>query len=95
MARPDRGEEEFDLDIVSPYRQAAKLSRPLLLAHGTADTTVPFSQYKKFEKAVQAASAQVTTLVIEDEGHSFSKPENEKAWYDALEAFLAKHNPAD
>ena len=89
------GEEEFDLDVVSPYRQAEKLSRPVLLAHGTADTNVPFTQYKKFEKAVQAVRGQVTTLVIEGEGHGFSKPESEKSWYDALEAFLAKHNPAD
>lgn len=35
------------------------------------------------------------TLVLTREGHSFSKTENEKAWYDALVAFLAEHNPAD
>ena len=35
------------------------------------------------------------TLLIEEEGHSFSKAENEQKWYDALVAFLAEHNPPD
>ena len=34
-------------------------------------------------------------LVIEDEGHSFSTPENEGLWYETLDKFLALHNPAD
>ena len=89
------GEGEFDLDAVSPYRHAETLSRPVLLAHGTDDNNVPFKQFKRFEKAAESTSAHITTLVIEDEGHSFSKPENEQKWFDALDVFLAKHNPAD
>lgn len=89
------GDETFDLDLVSPYRQAATLTRPVLLAHGKDDSRVPFSQFQKFEKAAQGTGVPLTTLVIEDEGHSFSKPENEQKWYDALEAFLAEHNPAE
>jgi dipeptidyl aminopeptidase/acylaminoacyl peptidase len=56
---------------------------------------VPFSQYNAFEKATRSAPMPPQTLVIKDEGHSFSTAANEKQWYDALEAFLAKHNPAD
>lgn len=89
------GEGEFDLDMVSPAYHAENLSRPVLLAHGTRDRIVPYSQYEKFEKAVRDAPVVPTFLVIEGEGHGFSKPENEKAWYDALESFLAEHNPAD
>jgi dipeptidyl aminopeptidase/acylaminoacyl peptidase len=90
-----RGAANFDLDAVSPYRLARQLSRPVLLAHGTADTNVPLSQYTIFEKAARDAPVPPRTLVIKDEGHSFSKPENAQAWYDALDAFLAEHNPAD
>lgn len=87
--------EDFDLDTVSPYRLAEQLNRPVLLAHGTDDTRVPFSQFRKFSKAAEKAPVKPQELVIEDEGHSFSSPENEQAWYDALVAFLDRHNPAD
>ena len=89
------GDEDFELDTVSPAIHAPNLARPVLLAHGTEDSTVPFSQYKKFEKASRDAPIKPTTLVIEGEGHGFSTTENEKAWYDALVAFLKEHNPPD
>lgn len=91
-----RGDKEADdLDAVSPYRFAGTLSRPVLLAHGTKDKRVPISQYNIFERATRAAPVPPETLVIKDEGHSFSKPESAQAWYEALDAFLAKHNPPD
>ncbi|MCK0127986.1 alpha/beta fold hydrolase [Erythrobacter sp. F6033] len=90
-----RGEGQKDMKDVSPYRLAERLNRPLLLAHGTEDQVVPFKQFKQFEKATRKAPMKPTTLVIEDEGHSFAKPESEKAWYDALMKFLNEHNPAD
>jgi dipeptidyl aminopeptidase/acylaminoacyl peptidase len=90
-----RGEQTFDLDAVSPYRFAARLSRPVLLAQGTADDNVPMRQYELMVAAAKPAPVPLTTLVIEGEGHSFSSAESEQKWYDALDTFLAKHNPAD
>lgn len=90
-----RGEGVQDMKHVSPLERAETLSRPLLLAHGTKDVVVPFSQYTVFEKAARTAPVPPVTLVIKDEGHSFSTAENEQQWYDALEAFLTKHNPPD
>ncbi|WP_143704493.1 alpha/beta hydrolase family protein [Porphyrobacter sp. TH134] len=88
-----RGQGVEDMKAVSPLARAAQLSRPVLLAHGTKDVVVPFSQYTAFEKATRTAPVPPQTLVIKDEGHSFSKPESEKQWYDALEQFLVQHNP--
>ena len=94
-AKIEGDDEELDLKDVSPYRLAEGLNRPVLLAHGTADSNVPIKQFEQMVKAARKAPVKLTTLEIEGEGHSFSKKESEKQWYDALEAFLAKHNPAD
>ena len=84
----------FDLDEVSPARHADRLTRPLLLAQGDADTNVPMSQFKRMVKAAAKANVPVEQIVFEDEGHGFSKPENEQKWLETLDAFLARNNPA-
>lgn len=89
-----RGDKDFDLDLVSPALQAKRLIRPVLLTHGKDDTTVPFSQYKLMVAAAADAGVAIETKIYEDEGHGFAKRENEQDWYDRLEAFLRKHNPA-
>lgn len=90
-----RGEEDFDLDTVSPAKNAAKLMRPILLTHGDEDSNVPFSQYKKMIDALKRAKKPVENHIYEGEGHGFEDSANEKDWLDRLEAFLTKHNPAD
>ena len=92
-----RGEDKtFDLDSVSPAKQAAKLTRPVLIAHGKRDSTVPFSQFKAMQSALQTAKfTNVDYLVFDKEGHGFDTAEDEQQWYDALDAFLKKNNPAD
>jgi dipeptidyl aminopeptidase/acylaminoacyl peptidase len=90
-----RGAGVAEVKTVSPMGHADKLNRPLLLAHGTKDIVVPFNQYNMFEKATRTAPVKPETLVIKDEGHSFSTAENEQQWYEALTGFLAKHNPPD
>ena len=80
---------------MSPVKLAANLQKPVLLTHGDDDTNVPFSQYKSFVAALKKAGKSVETHVYEGEGHGFEDPENEKDWLNRLEAFLAKHNPAD
>ncbi|MFZ1744022.1 MAG: prolyl oligopeptidase family serine peptidase [Pontixanthobacter sp.] len=89
------GDGEFNLDQVSPVELGKTLGRPLLLAHGKDDSNVPFSQFKKMRDASKNAPMPPELLEIADEGHSFSKPDNKKVWYEHLIAFLAKHNPAE
>jgi dipeptidyl aminopeptidase/acylaminoacyl peptidase len=92
-----RGEDRaFDLDLVSPARQAARLRRPVLLVHGRRDSNVPFRQFELMRSAIERARVRdAEFLVFEKSGHAFSSAEDEQAWYDALTAFLARHNPAD
>ncbi len=89
-----RGEKDFDLDAVSPAKQVHHLQRPILLVHGDKDSIVPFDQYEHMVKAVQKANIEIDTHVYEGEGHSLRDEENRLDWYNRLEAFLNKHNPA-
>lgn len=90
-----KGDADFDLDLVSPAKHAARLSRPVLITHGDEDSNVPFSQYKTMVAALKKANKAAETHVYKGEGHGFADDQNEKDWLDRLEAFLAKHNPAD
>ncbi|MBS0482756.1 MAG: S9 family peptidase [Proteobacteria bacterium] len=94
-ARVTGAQDGFDLDQVSPLAQIGKLTRPVLLTHGDQDTTVPFNQFTALRSAAASAGKPVETLVFPGEGHGFDKPESEQKWYEALDAFLAKNNPAD
>jgi dipeptidyl aminopeptidase/acylaminoacyl peptidase len=89
------GESDFDLAAVSPTQQAARLTRPILIAHGEDDSNVPISQSKKLVAALKkAGKSDYEYVAYKDEGHGFSDPANQKDWFDRLDAFLAKHNPA-
>ena len=85
----------FDLDTVSPAKQATRLTRPVLLVHGDKDTRVPFSQFKEMTAALTMAKVSFESIVMPGEGHGFDKREDEEKWYTALETFLAKNNPAE
>ncbi|MGX7895752.1 alpha/beta hydrolase family protein [Tsuneonella sp. HG222] len=91
-----RGEDaKFDLAGVSPARNARRLTRPVLIVQGREDRIVPFGQYLVFRDAMQeAGNANAQYLILDKSGHNFASPEDEKAWYDALLKFLARHNPA-
>lgn len=90
-----QGDKEFDLDSVSPARNADRLTRPLLLVHGKEDSVVPFSQFTLMANAAERAGKPIEQLVLDDAGHNFGEAADEQKWYDTLLGFLAKHNPAD
>lgn len=90
------GDGELNLEAVSPTPQAARLTRPLLIAHGEDDSNVPVSQSKKLVAALKkAGNSNFDFVTYEGEGHGFSDPANQKDWLDRLDAFLAKYNPAE
>jgi dipeptidyl aminopeptidase/acylaminoacyl peptidase len=96
-SRQVRGGEEgtFNVDLVSPAKQVGRLTRPLLLVHGTKDSRVPFSQFKEMREAAVKAGVPVEPVVLEGVGHSFESSKETEKWLTALDTFLAKHNPAD
>jgi dipeptidyl aminopeptidase/acylaminoacyl peptidase len=85
----------FDPRTISPQFNVDKVKVPLLVMHGDKDQRVPFKQSRLFVDALKAAGKPVEFYTLAGEGHGFSSTANEQQWFDRLDAFLAKYNPAD
>ena len=90
-----RGEESFNLKDISPIGQVEKLSVPVLITHGDEDQRVPLKQSSAYAKALEKAGKPHEYHVYAGEGHGLSASANRKDYFDRLEAFLKKHNPAE
>jgi dipeptidyl aminopeptidase/acylaminoacyl peptidase len=87
------GEERVDLDAVSPLRQQARLTVPLLLGHGERDQRVPVDQSRDLVRALTRRNAQLESVFYPEAGHGFSKPSDSADFMRRIEAFLTRHNP--
>jgi dipeptidyl aminopeptidase/acylaminoacyl peptidase len=87
--------EEAALDAVSPLLTVDRLTRPVLLSHGEDDVRVPVAQFTAFRDAAVKGGKPVEAILFPGEGHSYVDDANRAKWYTAIEAFLARHNPAD
>ncbi len=76
---------------VSPLAQAARLTRPVLIAHGARDRRVPIVHAKRIRDALARHNNAVEYVVYDDEGHTLYRRENRLDFYRRAEAFLAKH----
>jgi dipeptidyl aminopeptidase/acylaminoacyl peptidase len=88
------GEDNINLDTVSPLAQAARLTIPVLIAQGEKDTTVPPRQAHQMVAALTKYHADLESVFYKEEAHGFSKPENMADFLRRMDAFLHKHNPA-
>ena len=76
----------------SPVAQAAGIRAPLLLAFGERDLRVPLAHGKRLRAALaDAGHAPLEWVVYPDEGHGFTRPDNELDFMRRLERFLARH----
>ena len=83
-----------DLKSVSPVNLADQFSIPILLVHGKKDRVVPLVQSRVMAQKLRAAGKDVTWIEQPEADHHFSRSEDRLEFLKALEAFLAKHNPA-
>lgn len=84
-------EGRAELRSVSPYHHVDKIQSPVLMAHGTEDSRVPYSQSHKMAKALSDQGNDVTLLRAEGDGHGFLNGANRTAIYAYMERFLARH----
>lgn len=75
----------------SPNKLADRIKRPVLLVAGGEDTIAPIEHSKLMEAALRKANVSVETFYVANEGHGFYVPENRRAFYTRLLAFLEKN----
>jgi dienelactone hydrolase len=84
----DPVKDAAQLAATSPLQQAARITRPLLLAHGGIDQRVPIAHATKLLSALEADHAPVTWLEFKDEAHGWTKPQTRIAFYEQMQEFL-------
>lgn len=88
------GHPEHDADLLedlSPLPRVAQVRVPLLLIHGLNDTNVPVPESTQMAAAVRAHGGRAETLLVPDEGHDFSKPENRRLLARRVREWLVEH----
>ncbi|MFC4932475.1 S9 family peptidase [Massilia sp. GCM10023247] len=87
----DRVKDAAQLKATSPIEQAARITRPLLLAYGGVDRRVPIDHGTKLYAAVKRTNPNVEWIEYPAEGHGFYLPKNNIDFWSRVEKFLDKH----
>jgi acetyl esterase/lipase len=83
-----------DFKAISPFYHPEQFSVPVLILHGRKDRVVPFAQSKEMVERLKAAGKTVEFIDQREGDHHFTRGEDRLEFLKALEAFLAKYNPA-
>jgi dipeptidyl aminopeptidase/acylaminoacyl peptidase len=86
---PDRDREQ--LLATSPARLASRIQVPVLLLHGTEDSTVPYSQSEAMAAALKASGKTHKLVTLAQGDHALSRNEHRAAYLRELEGFLAEN----
>ena len=87
----DPVKDKEQLRETSPLVQAAKVTRPVLLAYGTADRRVPVYHGEKFFAAVKGSNPQAEYISYPDEGHGWRLLSTQLDFWTRVEKFLERH----
>ena len=84
-----RPEDAAALRAASPATHIERLSRPLLIARGDRDETLPPGDLEAFVSALEKRGRDVTSIVYEGDGHFFRR-ENQLDYLARVEALFAR-----
>jgi len=87
---PETEEGQALLHARSPLNFAHHIRRPLLIAQGANDPRVLQAESDQIVTALAQRKIPVTYLLYPDEGHGFTRPENNLSFMAVTEAFLAR-----
>ena len=91
----DPSADKADIAAYSPARLADRITRPVLLLHGTDDGIVPFDQSERMAEAMEKAGKPVRLVELKESGHSYMSDEDEQTFYNEILAFLAQNLPVN
>ncbi len=83
-------DREF-LESISPTNNIENIDAPLFVLHGENDPRVPVGEATQIAEEAQKQGVPVRKLIFEDEGHGFSKLDNQIEAYRSVVAFLDEH----
>ena len=89
LGDPERDKERFIKD--SPVTYLEGMTKPMLVIQGAKDPRVVKEESDQIVAKLKEEGRDVEYLVLEDEGHGFSKKENEIKVYQLMLDFLEKH----
>nr|WP_235715015.1 S9 family peptidase [Halalkalibacter akibai] len=87
----DPVEDKEKLTADSPITYLDTMVKPMLVIQGANDPRVVKEESDQIVEALQKNGVDVEYLVLDDEGHGFSKKENEIQVYERMLEFLEKH----
>ncbi|MGP1907837.1 S9 family peptidase [Metabacillus sp. JX24] len=89
VGNPERDREKL-IDF-SPITHIDGMTKPMLVIQGANDPRVVKAESDKIVEALRQKGRKTDYIVLEDEGHGFSKKENEILVYKAIADFLNQH----
>ncbi|HET6587231.1 MAG TPA: alpha/beta fold hydrolase [Oleiagrimonas sp.] len=85
------GTDEQELAAHSPANLAARITVPVLLAHGELDVRVPVKFAEEMREALDDAEHPPEYVEYDWEGHGLANPEHQHDFYSRLLRFLDNH----
>mgnify|MGYP000058908604 FL=1 len=85
------GTDSEQLKSMSPVNYVEKITIPLLLAHGEDDERAPVEHVERLREALDKINKPYEWYVVDNEGHGFYNPSNQKAYMKKVLSFLDKH----
>lgn len=93
MGDPDDPKNRNLFEDRSPAFHVDKIKAPLLMLAGGHDPRCPASETRQVEEAIRKRGGKVEVKIYENEGHGFSKVENQIDAYKRVANFLRLHVP--
>src|SRR5262245_3599112 len=94
MGNPDDPKNKQLFEDRSPVYHLDSIRAPLLMLAGGHDPRCPASETRQTEEAIKKRSGTVEVKIYDNEGHGFSKVENQIDAYKRVADFLKRHVPA-
>jgi dipeptidyl aminopeptidase/acylaminoacyl peptidase len=76
---------------LSPIYDVDRVRCPLMVLHGANDPRVPISESEQVIEEARAAGVETESVFFDDEGHHFTKRENQVEAFERVSEFLGKH----